>query len=90
MASKKAVKVIAKFNALHLAATQLECQCSPMQTFGDIEDVDHELISEIEKEVASIVSSLRNRAEKLNLKYTVELPNLVTESQFKQSDNEST
>lgn len=79
--NSKSIKTIAKFNALHLAATQLMHQCSAQDTLGDIEGIPPEILDEMEVEISKIVKSLQARAERLNNKFTTELPNLVEESQ---------
>ncbi len=81
MASKN-VKVIAKFNALILASTQLEHQCNAFDTLGDIDGISEELLEEMNSEITKIVNSLRNRAELLNAKYTTDLPDIVSASQI--------
>lgn len=75
-------KILAKFNALHLAAQQLNHQCDAMSTFGQLEGVPEELIHLINIEVDKIVKSLLARANKLQGQYSFDLLNLIEESQL--------
>ncbi|MBD0788102.1 hypothetical protein HUO09_17245 [Vibrio sp. Y2-5] len=82
--SSKGIKLIAKFNALHLTAMQLDHQCSAADTLENLDDVSQEIIDEIDREISKIVKSLLARADKLEVEYSkhgIELPNLVEESQ---------
>lgn len=80
--ASKSIKVIAKFNALRLAETQLSLQCDAFDTLGELEGLPDGLLEEVNAELSKIVSSLRARAEKLDGKYATDLPDLVAESQI--------
>jgi len=62
----KAVKLVAKYNALKMAALLLESQGK--EFVSNIEDVCGEipesLSNEIDKEIESLIKSLNNRADK--------------------------
>lgn len=77
----KAMRDLAKFNALTLTATQLKHQCSAKDTFYDLDCIDDELKESIDREVDKIVKSLYERSEKLNSKYSGKLVDITGISQ---------
>ncbi len=82
--ASKSTKLIAKFNALHLTAMQLDFQCSAIETLGQLEGIPQDILDETDREITKIVQSLLARAGKLEAKYRehgIDLPNFVEESQ---------
>lgn len=50
MASKAAIKLVAKYNALKIAARVIEYHCSGSE-FDDLEGIPDELLAQIDKEL---------------------------------------
>lgn len=74
MASKAAIKLTAKYNALMIAARVIELHCSGSD-FDDLEDLPDGLLDQIDRELESIVTTMKKRATKA--KGDLDVPDLI-------------
>lgn len=74
MASKSTIKLVAKYNALKLAARVIDNHCSAYE-FDDLEGLPEGLLDQVDKELAAIVRSLHKRADKA--KGDFDIPDLI-------------